>query len=126
MDRILDARTHLTGQESAEQVLECLDAIGVEKAFVFAPMLDVSAHEITSDSIQDIRTHNDYCSNDPERLLGFCTLNPMPALADGDLEKAVDLNIEEAQRCYEELGLRGAGELLATGRYADDPTVVRL
>ena len=50
----------------------------------------------------------------------------MPALADGDLERAMDLNIEEAQRCYDELGLRGAGELVATGWYADDPTIVRL
>ncbi len=77
----MDAHTHLTGQESAEQALECLDAVGVEKAFVFAPMLDVQAHEITSDSMGNIRTHNDYCadicSKASERLLGFCTLNPM-------------------------------------------------
>ena len=128
--RVLDCHTHLTGQESAEQILQCMDACGVEKAFVFAPMLNVQAHQITSDSLDDIRTHNDYCadicSKAPERLLGFCTLNPMPDLADGDLERAVDLNIEEAERCYEELGLRGAGELVATGWYADDPTVVRL
>ena len=130
VEKVLDAHTHLTGQESAQGILDCLDAVGVQKAFVFAPMLNVQAHEITSDSMQDIRTHNDYCADvcsaDPERLLGFCTLNPMPALADGDLERAVDLNIEEAQRCYDELGLRGAGELVATGWYADDPTIVRL
>ena len=50
----------------------------------------------------------------------------MPALADGDLEKAVDLNIEEAQRSYTELGLRGTGELVATGWYADDPVLERM
>jgi hypothetical protein len=59
-------------------------------------------------------------------LLGFCTLNPMPDLADGDLDKAVDLMIEEAQRCYHELGLRGAGELVPTHWYPHDPTLVRL
>jgi predicted TIM-barrel fold metal-dependent hydrolase len=82
VDKILDAHTHLTGQESAEQILECMDFCGVEKAFVFAPMLDVQAHEITSDSLDDIRTHNDYCadvcSRAPDRLLGFCSLTRSP------------------------------------------------
>ena len=120
VDRIFDAHTHLTGGESAEEILECMDFCGIEKVFLFAPMLNVQAHEITSDSLQDIRTHNDYCadicSKAPERLLGFCTLNPMPDLADGDLGRAVTLMIEEAERCYHGLGLRGAGELSrATG-----------
>jgi hypothetical protein len=39
LDRILDAHTHLTGQESSDEILECMDFCGVEKAFVFAPML---------------------------------------------------------------------------------------
>ena len=39
----MDAHTHLTGQENAEQLLECMDICGVEKAFVFAPMLNVQA-----------------------------------------------------------------------------------
>ena len=51
VDRILDAHTHLTGQENEEGLLECLDACGVERAFVFAPMPNVQAHEITSDSM---------------------------------------------------------------------------
>ncbi len=120
LDRILDCHTHLTGMEgeSAESILECMDFCGVEKVFLFAPMLDVQRHEITSDSLEDIRTHNDYCadicSEAPERLLGFCTLNPHPDIAGGDLERAVDLMVEEAGRCYHELGLRGAGELVAT------------
>ncbi len=38
----------------------------------------------------------DICSADPERLLGFCNLNPAPQLASGDLNRAVDLMIEEA------------------------------
>ncbi len=95
VDRILDAHTHLTGQENAGQILESMNACGVEKAFVFAPMLNVGAREITSDNLDDIRAHNDYCadlcSKAPNRLLGFCTLNPTPHLADGDLDKAVDL-----------------------------------
>jgi uncharacterized protein len=130
LDRILDAHTHLTGQESADEILECMDFCGVEKAFVFAPMLKVQAHEITSDSLDDIRTHNDYCadicSKAPDRLLGFCTLNPTPHLADGDLDKAVNLMIEEAERCYDELGLRGAGELIPTHWHASEPPLARL
>lgn len=30
VDRILDAHTHLTGQENAGQILECLDATRIE------------------------------------------------------------------------------------------------
>src|SRR5215204_1872312 len=130
VDGILDAHTHLTGQESAEQILECMDFCGIEKVFLFAPMLDVRAHEITSDSLQDIRTHNDYCadicSKAPERLLGFCTLNPIPDLADGDLGRAVGLMVEEAQRCHDELGLRGAGEIVPTHWYPHDRALLRL
>ncbi len=132
VDGILDCHTHLTGMEgeSAESILECMDFCGVEKAFLFAPMLDVQMHEITSDSLQDIRTHNDYCtdlcSKAPERLLGFCTLNPMPVLADGDLGRAVGLMVEEAERCYHELGLGGAGEIVPTHWYPHDPALVRL
>jgi predicted TIM-barrel fold metal-dependent hydrolase len=132
VDRILDAHTHLTGMEgeSDESILECMDFCGIEKVFLFAPMLNVRAHEITSDSLDNIRTHNDYCadicSKAPERLLGFCTLNPTPHLAGGDLERAVDLMIEEADRCYHELGLRGAGELIPTHWHASEPPLARL
>ena len=53
VDRLLDCHTHLTGMEgeSAEEILECMDFCGVEKVFLFAPMLNVQAHEITSDSL---------------------------------------------------------------------------
>jgi predicted TIM-barrel fold metal-dependent hydrolase len=130
VDGILDAHTHLTGQESAEEILVYMDFCGIEKAFLFAPMLDVQAHEITSDNLEDIRTHNDYCadvcSTAPDRLLGFCTLNPMPAFEDGDLDRAVGLMVEGAERCCRELGLRGAGELVPTHWYPHDPALVRL
>ncbi len=45
VDRILDCHTHLTGMEgeSAESILECMDFCGVEKVFLFAPMLDTQA-----------------------------------------------------------------------------------
>src|ERR671914_437768 len=97
VEMILDAHTHLTGSEgeSAESILECMNACAVEKAFLFAPELDVASRRLTNDNLDDIRKHNDYCADicsaAPERLLGFCNLIPTPNLADGDLERAVDL-----------------------------------
>jgi len=122
--KILDAHTHLTGQESPEQILECMNACAVEKAFLFAPELDVASRRLTNDNIEDIRKHNDYCADvcsaAPDRLLGFCNLIPTAKLAHGDLDRAVELMVEEAHRCYHELGLRGAGELVPTQWYPND------
>jgi hypothetical protein len=64
VDKILDAHTHLTGQESPEQILECMNACGVEKAFLFAPELDVETRRLTNDNMEDVRKHNDYCADD--------------------------------------------------------------
>jgi adenosine deaminase len=63
VDKILDAHTHLTGQESPEQILECMNACGVEKAFLFAPELDVETRRLTNDNMEDVRKHNDYCAD---------------------------------------------------------------
>ena len=53
LEGLLDCHTHLTGMEgeSAGSILECMDFCGGEKVFLFAPMLDVRRHEITSDSL---------------------------------------------------------------------------
>ena len=133
VDGILDAHTHLSGSESgesAERILDCMDACGVQKAFIFAPELNFQTRLLTDEHLSDIRTHNDYCADicsaAPERLLGFCSLNPAPELAGGDLGRAVDLMVEEANRCYHELGLRGVGEVVPAHWYANDPQVIRL
>jgi predicted TIM-barrel fold metal-dependent hydrolase len=111
---VVDAHTHTSGPEHdgpAEDVVACLDACGVEKAFVFAPLLAQQGLHLTEENLKDIRVHNDYvadfCSRFPDRLLGFAVLNPNPRLTGGDLERAGQLMAEEARRCYEELGLRG-------------------
>jgi len=129
---ILDAHTHLAGSESgesAEGMLKTLDACGVDKAFVFAPLLDVRSWELTDQDFGDIRTHNDYCAHicsaEPERLLGFCVLNPSPSLTNGSIPRAVDLMNEEANRAYHELGLRGA-KMVPTNWYPNDHDVLRL
>jgi predicted TIM-barrel fold metal-dependent hydrolase len=65
------------------------------------------------------------CSVAPERLYGFCVLDPTPGLADGDLAGAVRLMIDEAQRCYHDLGLRGV-KMVPAGWYPNDPQVTPL
>jgi uncharacterized protein len=127
--KILDAHTHLSGSETgetAEQIVACLDACAVDNAFVFAPLLDVNSWELNNEHLDDIRSHNDYCadicSSAPERLLGFCVLNPVPALASGSFKHAVDLMIAEVRRCYHELGLRGV-KMIPAQWYPNDPQI---
>jgi uncharacterized protein len=130
--RILDAHTHLSGSESgenAEDILQCLDAAGVEKAFIFAPLVNVKTWQLTDQHLQDVRDHNDYCAHlcsaESERLLGFCVLNPSHEIGNGSLHRAVDSMIEEVRRCYHELGLRGV-KMVPTNWYPNDPQLVRL
>jgi predicted TIM-barrel fold metal-dependent hydrolase len=129
---ILDTHTHLSGSESGEsaaRIIACLNDAGVDKAFVFAPLVDVHTWQLANQHLDDLRAHNDYCadvcSGAPERLLGFCVLNPVPRLARGSLKRAVDLMVEEAGRCYHELGLRGV-KIVPGGWYPNDRTVVPL
>ena len=130
--KVLDAHTHLSGSETgetAEGIVACLDACDVDKAFVFAPLLNVHSWELTDEHLDDICKHNDYCadicSGAPERLLGFCVLNPVPTLAGGSFNDAVGLMIEEVRRCYHELGLRGV-KMIPTHWYPNDPQIVPL
>jgi predicted TIM-barrel fold metal-dependent hydrolase len=130
--KIVDAHTHLSGSEtgeSAEGIVTCLDACDVDIAFVFAPLLNVHTSELTDEHLDDIRTHNDYCANlcsqAPERLYGFCVLNPVPALAGGSFKQAVKLMIEEVRRCYHDLGLRGV-KMIPTQWYPNDPQIIPL
>jgi predicted TIM-barrel fold metal-dependent hydrolase len=111
---IIDVHTHTSGSDAdgpADGVVKCMDQCGVEQAFMFAPMLQPHGLELTDQHADDIRKHNDYiasyCAQSPERLLAFCVLNPNPSLAGGDLDAAVALMVEEARRCYHELGIRG-------------------
>ncbi|TMC87047.1 MAG: hypothetical protein E6J22_18080, partial [Chloroflexi bacterium] len=130
--KILDAHTHLSGSETGENtegIMACMDACDIDKAFVFAPLLNVHSWELTDEHLDDIRNHNDYCadicSGAPERLLGFCVLNPVPQLAGGSFKKSVDLMIKEVRRCYHELGLRGV-KMIPTHWYPNDPEIIPL
>ncbi|HZR98994.1 MAG TPA: amidohydrolase family protein [Chloroflexota bacterium] len=130
--KVLDAHTHLSGSgahENTEGIVHCLEACEVDKAFVFAPLVDVHSWQLVDEHLNDIRAHNDYCadicSGAPDRLLAFCVLNPAPGLGNGSLDVAVDLMIEEAKRCYHDLGMRGV-KMVPDGWYPYDPPVIRL
>ncbi|MBV9358610.1 MAG: amidohydrolase family protein [Chloroflexi bacterium] len=130
--RILDAHTHLAGSESGESarsILACLDACGVDRAFTFAPLIDLRSDQLSDEHLPDIVAHNTYCADlcsaAPDRLLGFCVLNPAPTLAGGSAARAVDLMIDEVRRGYQELGLRGV-KMVPAGWYPDDAEVLRL
>ena len=85
---VIDVHTHTSGagaDGTPNQVVKCMDACGVEQAFMFAPLLDVSGLQLEDEHLDDIRRHNDYiahfCAASPERLLAFAILNPSPLLA---------------------------------------------
>jgi len=103
-----------------------MDECGVQMAFMFAPLLEVHGLDITAENVQDIRRHNTYiahyCSYFPDRLLAFAVLNPTPQIGGGDMERSVELMIEEARRCYHELGIRGV-KMVPDRWTADDARV---
>ncbi|WP_253767731.1 amidohydrolase family protein [Goodfellowiella coeruleoviolacea] len=132
LDRVLDAHTHLSGSDSGESpdaIVSTMDDAGVDKAFVFAPLLNTRSWQLDEDDLEHIQTHNDYCADicsaAPERLYGFCVLNPTPSLGGGDKHQAVSLMVEELHRCYHDLGLRGV-KMVPSGWYPNDPAMLPL
>ncbi len=132
LERVLDGHTHLSGNgggESAEAILTTLDGARVEKAFVFAPLINTRSWQLESGDIEHVRSHNDYCagicSAEPARLYGFSVLNPSPGIADGEKDRAVSLMVDEAKRCYHDLGLRGV-KMVPAGWYPNDAALLPL
>jgi len=129
---LIDTHTHTSGADQdgpASAMVSVMDECGVEQAFVFAPLLSASGKQLTDRDFDHIRVHNDYvahlCSQSAERLLAFCVLNLNPRIAGGDPDKAGELMIEEARRCYQELGIRGC-KLVPDHWSATDDHAVRL
>jgi hypothetical protein len=61
LDKVLDAHTHPTGSqsgESTENILECLNACGIEKAFIFAPELDVQTRALFTQIDRPVGNHS--------------------------------------------------------------------
>lgn len=112
--QVVDAHTHTKGSEydgPPEDVVSCMDGCGVDKAFMFAPLLGPQGWELQVEHLENIRANNDYiahfCAHAPDRLIAFAVLNPNPGIARGDMRQAMKLMIEEAERCYHDLGIRG-------------------
>src|SRR5262249_33206624 len=64
--KYLDGHTHLSGSTSGENtadIVSTLEACDVDKAFVFAPLVDVRSWALEDEHLKDIRTHNDYCAD---------------------------------------------------------------
>lgn len=129
---LIDAHTHTSGAEHdgpADGILRCLDACGIERVFVFAPLLSQQGLQLVDHHLDDIRRHNDYvahlCSHEPDRLIGFAVVNPNPAIAGGDAAGAAERMAEELRRCYHELGLRGV-KMVPDRWTAEDEAVHRL
>src|SRR5207244_2099388 len=112
--RLVDAHTHTCGSEydgPPENVVSCMDVCGIDKACMFAPLLRPQGWELQVEHLDNIRQNNnyiaDFCSHSPERLIAFAVLNPNPGIAHGGKRRAARLMVEEAERCYSELGIRG-------------------
>lgn len=89
------------GPTGAAELLAALDSAGIRRASVlsvgyFFEMPDVDFPEARA----RLQAENDYVAREvaraPERLLGFCAVNPLTAYAS-----------EEVERCGRELGLEG-------------------
>ncbi|KAE9628371.1 amidohydrolase family protein [Defluviitalea raffinosedens] len=86
---------------SAERILTLLDHGRLNRAFVLsgAYMLGMDGIE-GPDEYNDVKKENNYlaiqCAKDPERLIGFFSVNPLKSYA-----------IKEVDRCYDRLRLPG-------------------
>jgi hypothetical protein len=129
---IIDTHTHSSGPDNdgpVSGIVNVMDECGVEQSFVFAPLLSASGKTLTDKALDDVRVHNDYvahlCSQSAERLLAFCVLNLNPRIAGGDADRTAELMVEEARRCYHELGIRGC-KLVPDHWTAEDEHAIRL
>lgn len=77
---IIDVHTHTSGPDEdgpPTQVVKCMDGCGVEQSFVFAPLLEPHALDLTDEHLDDIRLHNDYIAHFAPSLLSDCS--PLPS-----------------------------------------------
>jgi predicted TIM-barrel fold metal-dependent hydrolase len=89
---LIDAHLHLSGQESADDVLRSLDEARIDIAFLLSPFL-TDPYRI--DDRESLRAGNRHTSalvrGHEDRLVGFAVVNPLHPEAADDLEEAVEL-----------------------------------
>lgn len=106
---LIDAHLHLSGRESAKDVLSSLDEAGIDIAVLLAPFLTDPYRMEDRESLRAGNRHlSELVRGDPDRLIGFAVVNPLHQEAPDDLEEAVARG-----------GIRGL-KLVPTGWYPYD------
>lgn len=101
---IIDGHCHLGPPLLAEDLIKLMDAAGVDRAVVFP-----SPSQWSLSASDNYYNSNDYIADMqakyPERLIGYCCVNPRyngnPAMGMPDVAS------RELERCAKELGLKG-------------------
>lgn len=103
---LIDAHLHLSGRESADDVLHSLDEASIDIAVLLAPFLTDPYRMEDRQSLRDgNRNLSDLVRDHRDRLAGFAVVNPLHPEAADDLEEAVERG-----------GVRGL-KLVPTGWY---------
>lgn len=106
---LIDAHLHLSGHETAGDVLRSLDEAGIDLAVLLAPFLTDPYRMEDRESLREGNRHlSNLVQGHADRLFGFAVVNPLHAEAANDLEEAVARG-----------GIRGL-KLVPTGWYPYD------
>jgi predicted TIM-barrel fold metal-dependent hydrolase len=106
---LIDAHLHLSGRESAHDVLRSLDEARIDAAVLLSPFLTDPYRIDDRDSLRQGNRHlSDLVRGHRDRLFGFAVVNPLHPEAADDLEEAVERG-----------GIRGL-KLVPTGWYPYD------
>ncbi|MDQ7990981.1 MAG: amidohydrolase family protein [Candidatus Dactylopiibacterium sp.] len=101
---IIDAHIHTTGRECARDVLDALDAAGIERGVLLAPFLSEGYSLDDADSLRRGNAHlATLVAGHADRLAGLAVVDPRDPAAPADLRHAI-----------ETLGLTGA-KMVPTG-----------
>ena len=87
---LIDAHLHLSGPETAGDVLRSLDDAGIDIAFLLSPFLTDPFRLEDRESLREGNRHTSgLVRGHEDRLVGFAVVNPLHDEAADDLEEAV-------------------------------------
>jgi len=88
---LIDAHLHLSGRETARDVLHSLDEARIDVAVLLAPFLTDPFRMSDRQSLRDGNRHlSELVAGHTDRLMGFAVVNPLHPEAADDLEEAVE------------------------------------
>jgi len=88
---LIDAHLHLSGRETARDVLQSLDEARIDVAVLLAPFLTDPFRMSDRQSLRDGNRHlSELVAGHTDRLMGFAVVNPLHPEAADDLEEAVE------------------------------------